>query len=212
MIRRDYDLPETLPLFVLPGAVLLPRTRLPLDIFEPRYLQMVEDTLRTPHRLIGMIQPLDESGEVLAQVGSAGRIVGFSEQEDGRYLISLGQVSRYRLTGAEQGFQPYPTGHVDWAGFDGDHADAEDDPGLDRSAFLDLMRRYMDANDLSTDWEAAEDADTELLVNSLAMALPLEVQDKQALLETGTLAQRRELLEGLLEYELRHGENEEVMQ
>ncbi|WBU53211.1 LON peptidase substrate-binding domain-containing protein [Paracoccus sp. SCSIO 75233] len=211
-MRRDYDLPTTLPLFVLPGAVLMPRTRLPLNIFEPRYLQMVEDALKTPERLIGMIQPLDESGDVLAEIGSAGRIVGFSEQDDGRYLISLGQVSRFRLNEAEQGFHPYPLGQVDWAGFELDGGDEEQDPDWHRDNFLALMRRYMDRHDLSTDWEAADDAEAELLVNSLAMALPLEVQDKQALLETPTLPERRALLEGLLEYELRQSENDEVIQ
>lgn len=212
MNRRSFDLPETLPLFVLPGAVLLPRTRLPLNIFEPRYLQMVDDVLRTPHRLIGMIQPLDDSGNTLAHVGSAGRIVGFSEQDDGRYMISLGQVSRFRLTGAEQGFAPYPQGFADWSDYELDQGGAEQDPGWDRGHFLDLMRRYMEANALSTDWQAADEAEAELLVNSLAMALPLEVQDKQALLEAATLPARRELLEGLLEYELRGGESDEVMQ
>ena len=212
MTRRNFDLPETLPLFVLPGAVLMPRTRLPLNIFEPRYLQMVDDVLRTPHRLIGMIQPLDESGNTLAHVGSAGRIVGFSEQDDGRYMISLGQVSRFRLTGAEQGFAPYPQGFADWSDYELDQGSAEQDPGWDRAHFLDLMRRYMEANSLSTDWQAADEAEAELLVNSLAMALPLEVQDKQALLEAATLPERRELLEGLLEFELRGGEHDEVMQ
>ena len=120
MTRRNFDLPETLPLFVLPGAVLMPRSRLPLNIFEPRYLQMVDDVLRTPHRLIGMIQPLDDTGNTLAHVGSAGRIVGFSEQDDGRYMISLGQVSRFRLTEAEQGFAPYPQGFADWSDYDTD--------------------------------------------------------------------------------------------
>ncbi|WBU60287.1 LON peptidase substrate-binding domain-containing protein [Paracoccus albus] len=212
MSRHEFDLPETLPLFVLPGAVLMPRTRMPLNIFEPRYLQMVEDALRTPHRLIGMIQPIDENGEMLADVGSAGRIVGFSEQEDGRYMISLGQVSRFRLTGAEDGFHPYATGSVDWSGFEQDGKEGEDDPGWNRDNFLGLMRRFMDVHELSTDWDEAGDAEPELLVNSLAMALPLEIQDKQALLEAATLPERRALLEGLMEYDLRHGENEEVMQ
>ena len=210
--RANFDLPDTLPLFVLPGAVLLPRTRLPLNIFEPRYLQMVEDALRTRHRLIGMIQPLDEGGEMLAHVGSAGRIVGFSEQDDGRYMISLGQVSRFRLMDAEHGFHPYPTGHADWSGFERDGQASEGDPGWDRDSFLDLMRRYMDLHALSTDWDEAGGAEPELLVNSLAMALPLELQDKQALLEAETLPERRALLEGLLEYELHHGPNEEMMQ
>ena len=212
MTRRSFDLPETLPLFVLPGAVLMPRSRLPLNIFEPRYLQMVDDVLRTPHRLIGMIQPLDETGNTLAHVGSAGRIVGFAEQDDGRYMISLGQVSRFRLTEAEQGFAPYPQGFADWSDFEADHGKAELDPGWDRAHFMDLMRRYMEAHSLSTDWDAAGEAEAELLVNSLSMALPLEVQDKQALLEAATLPERRELLEGLLEFELRGGEHDEVMQ
>lgn len=212
MTRRGFDLPETLPLFVLPGAVLMPRSRLPLNIFEPRYLQMVDDVLRTPHRLIGMIQPLDDSGNTLAHVGSAGRIVGFAEQDDGRYMISLGQVSRFRLTGAEQGFAPYPQGFADWSDYDLDLGGAEQDADWDRADFLDLMRRYMETHSLSTDWDAADEAEAELLVNSLAMALPLEVQDKQALLEAPTLPQRRELLEGLLEFELRGGEHDEVMQ
>lgn len=207
-----FDLPDTLPLFVLPGAVLMPRTRLPLNIFEPRYLQMVEDALRTPHRLIGLIQPLDEGGEMLAHVGSAGRIVGFAEQDDGRYMISLGQVSRFRLMDAEEGFHPYPTGRADWTGFEADGGEGEEDPDWDRDAFLGLIRRYMDVHSLSTDWDEAGDAGAELLVNSLAMALPLEVQDKQALLEAETLPERRVLLEGLLEYGLRHGTNDEVMQ
>ncbi|MFD1794867.1 ATP-dependent protease [Paracoccus aurantiacus] len=212
MSHRGFDLPETLPLFVLPGAVLMPRTRLPLNIFEPCYLQMVDDALRTPHRLIGMIQPLDEEGETLAHIGSAGRIVGFSEQDDGRYLISLGQVSRFRLSSAEQGFAPYPQGFADWSGFDADHGPSESDPGWQRDSFMALTRRYMDAHQLSTDWDAADDAEAELLVNSLAMALPLDLQDKQALLEAETLTERRELLEGLLEYELRGGEQDEVLQ
>ncbi|MFV0408126.1 MAG: LON peptidase substrate-binding domain-containing protein [Paracoccus sp. (in: a-proteobacteria)] len=211
-MRRGHDLPKTLPLFMLPGAVLMPRTRLPLTIFEPRYLQMVEDALKTPHRLIGMIQPLDEGGEMLAHVGSAGRIVGFSEQEDGRYMISLGQVSRFHLLDAEQGFHPYPTGHADWTGFEGDLGEGEDDPNWDQAAFLTLLRRYMDAYELSMDWDEVDGAEAELLVNSLTMALPLEVQDKQALLEAVSLPDRRALLEGLLEYELRHGESDEVMQ
>ena len=212
MTGRSFDLPDTLPLFVLPGAVLLPRTRLPLNIFEPRYLQMVEDVLKTPERLIGLIQPLDEGGGMLAHVGSAGRIVGFAEQDDGHCMISLGQVSRFRLLDAEEGFHPYPTGHADWSGFEMDTEGTEDDPEWNRDGFLNLTRRYMDIHSLSTDWDAAGEAEAELLVNSLSMALPLEMQDKQALLEAETLPERRALLEGLLEYELRHGDSDEVMQ
>lgn len=207
MKRAGFDLPETLPLFALPGAVLMPRTRLPLNIFEPRYLQMVEDTLKTPHRMIGMIQPLNGDEDALAQIGSAGRIVGFAEQDDGRYVISLGQVSRFRLQEVQSGFAPYPSGRVTWDEFAIDLGPDEEDPRWNRAAFLAVLERYMEGHNLSTDWESAREADAELLVNSLSMALPLDTQDKQALLETATLAERRALLEGLIEYALRGGED-----
>ncbi|MDO5527809.1 MAG: LON peptidase substrate-binding domain-containing protein [Paracoccus sp. (in: a-proteobacteria)] len=210
MPRRGYDLPDALPLFPLGGAVLLPRTRLPLNIFEPRYLQMVEDVLKTPERLIAVIQQLDDDG-ALATVGAAGRIVGFSEDEDGRYMIALGHVARFRLLSVDEGFSPYLTGRVKWSGQDEAPAAAAD-KDWDRTRFLSLLRRYMDGHELSTDWDAARDADAELLVNSLAMALPFEAQEKQALLEARDACARRELLEGLLEYELRGGDSDEVLQ
>src|SRR5690554_1202406 len=102
-----FDLPQRLPLFPLPGAVLMPRTRLPLHIFEPRYLQMLEDSLKTDHRMIGMIQP---EGEALCSIGSAGRVVAFSEGDDGRMMVSLKAVSRFRLRDVEEGFAPYLRG------------------------------------------------------------------------------------------------------
>ncbi|MFB9221912.1 LON peptidase substrate-binding domain-containing protein [Paracoccus cavernae] len=212
MLRR-FDLPDTIPLFPLEGAVLMPRGRLPLQIFEPRYLQLVEDVLKTSNRLIGMIQPQEGGADGLAQIGSAGRIVSFSEMDDGRYMITLRAVSRFRLGAVQEGFMPYLQGDVDWSGFPLDRGlQPEIDAGLNRGAFLDRLRRYMDAHELSTDWEAAEHVDDEMLVNSLAMVLPLGGEEKQALLEAQTLVQRRELLDGLLEYALRNGDNEEIIQ
>lgn len=209
-MRRAPDMPGQIPLFPLPGAVLMPRARLPLQIFEPRYLQMLEDVLKTDHRLIGMIQPI---GEGLARVGTAGRVVAFSETEDGRLMISLRAVSRFRLVEAEEGFLPYIRGRVDWTGFAADREKGDEtDPGFDREAFLGRLRRYMAARDLSTDWEAAGEADDEMLVNALAMLLPLEVEEKQALLEAPTLTARREILDGLIEYALHGGAREETLQ
>lgn len=212
MLRR-FDLPDTIPLFPLEGAVLMPRGRLPLQVFEPRYLQLVEDVLKTPNRLIGMIQPQEGAEDGLAKIGSAGRIVNFSEMDDGRYMITLRAVSRFRLSAVHEGFMPYLQADVDWSDFPLDRGlQPETDPGLNRPAFLERLRRYMDAHELATDWEAAEHVDDEMLVNSLAMVLPLGGEEKQALLEAPTLVQRRELLDGLLEYALRNGDNEEIIQ
>ena len=204
------DLPDTVPLFPLEGAVLMPRSLLPLHIFEPRYLQMVDDALRSGDRLIGMIQPI---GEGLARVGTAGRVAAFSETEDGRMMISLRAVSRFRLVEVVEGFTPYLRGRVDWTGWRADRAGgpAAADPGFDRPAFMERLARYMAERGLSTDWNAAEEAEDELLVNSLSMLLPLSVEEKQALLEAKGLPQRRELLDGLLEYALHGGDDEEMV-
>ena len=212
MLRR-FDLPDTIPLFPLSEAVLMPRGRLPLQIYEPRYLQLVEDVLKTSHRLIGMIQPQEGGLEELARVGSAGRIASFSEMDDGRYMITLRAVSRFRLTAVRPGFTPYLQGDVDWSDYPQDRGlQPEVDPGLNRTALLARLRRFMDSHELSTDWDAAETVDDETLVNSLATVLPLGSEEKQALLETQTLTQRRELLDGLMEYALRNGDNEEIIQ
>lgn len=208
-LHAGSTLPDTIPLFPLPGAVLLPRTRLPLHIFEPRYLQMVEDVLKSGHRLIGMIQPI---GDGLASVGTAGRLTMFSETDDGRLMISLRAVSRFRLVERIEGFTPYLRGRVDWAGYRGDRAaTVPPDPHFERERFLERLGRYMAERELSTDWNAAEEADDELLVNSLSMLLPLGVEEKQALLEAPDLPRRRAMLDGLLEYALHGGDDDEEM-
>lgn len=208
--RIQSDLPSQLPLFPLPGAVLMPRSRLPLHLFEPRYLQMLDDTMKTEHRLIGMIQTM---GDTLADIGTAGRVVAFNESDDGRVMISLRAVSRFRLQEVEEGFAPYMRGRVDWDDFTADlRPDEEEDPGFDREAFLSRLRRYMASLDISTDWEAASEADDEMLVNALAMLLPLDPEEKQALLEAPTLPERREILDGLIEYALHAGSAEVKVQ
>lgn len=211
------DLPRTIPVFPLPGALLLPRTRLPLHIFEPRYLAMLDDALKTRHRLIGMIQPREgpenDDGEPrLHSIGCAGRVTGFSETEDGRYMITLSGISRFRVEGEVQGFTPYRRCEVSWKGFERDIAGTEHDPGFDRERFLDLLGRFFAARQLSTDWDSLRDAEDELLINSLSMLCPFEPEDKQALLEAPTLTTRRETLVTLMEFSLRSGGEEEVMQ
>ena len=206
------DLPASIPVFPLPGALLLPRARLPLHIFEPRYLQMIEDCLKTPSRLIGMVQPCAGAGEgKLNTIGCAGRLTAFSETEDGRYMITLTGISRFRLRDEETGFRPYRYFNIDWTDFRADLGAAERDPKLDRPAFMSLLKRYFSEEELRTDWESLGDAEDELLINSLAMLCPFEPGDKQALLEAPTLPTRRETLVTLMEFALRGGTNEEMM-
>lgn len=205
-MAQRFDLPARIALFPLEGAVLMPRARLPLHIFEPRYLQMMEDTLKTDHRLIGMIQP---DGDGLAAIGTAGRVVAFSETDDGRMMVSLRAISRFRLAETQEGFAPYIQGLVDWSSFGRDLKGSERDPAIDRDQLFGLLRRYMAAHELSTDWDAAARSDDEVLINSLSMMLPFSPADKQALLESPTLADRRELLIGLIEFALHGGDDHE---
>ncbi|MEY4983767.1 MAG: hypothetical protein RIR62_2033 [Pseudomonadota bacterium] len=209
------DLPETIPVFPLPGALMLPRGRLPLHIFEPRYLAMIEDCLKTRHRLIGMIQPREVPGtgeKRLNAIGCAGRLTGFSETEDGRYMITLSGVSRFRVKEEVVGFTPYRRCNVDWSGFSRDLGPVEEDAGFDRDAFLSMLNRYFAAMNLSTDWDSLKEAETELLINSLSMLCPFTPEDKQALLEAPSLSTRRETLVTLIEFALRGGQADEVMQ
>lgn len=209
------DLPETIPVFPLPGALLLPRSRLPLHIFEPRYLAMLDDALKSEHRLIGMVQPRQVPGggaPKLHSIGCAGRVSAFSETEDGRYMITLRGISRYRIRAEVTGFTPYIRAEADWSGFEHDLGRAEKDPGFDRPCFMDMLARYFDEMSLSTDWDSLKDAEDELLINSLSMLCPFEPEDKQALLEAPTLATRRETLTTLIEFALRGGTGEEMVQ
>lgn len=211
-MRITGDLPGKIPLFPLPGALLLPRARLPLQIFEPRYLAMLEEVLKTRERLIGMIQPRPgrDGPPRLAAIGCAGRLTAFSETDDGRYMITLTGISRFRLLREVSGFAPYPSGEVRWEGFARDRGGAEEDPGFDRNAFLALLKRYFAAEELATDWDSLREAGDEMLVNSLAMLCPFEPEDKQALLEAPSLQTRRETLVTLMEFAMRSGGEETV--
>lgn len=191
---------------------MLPRAHLPLHIFEPRYLTMLEDCLKTDHRLIGMIQPNEvkgRDGHGLYMIGCAGRVSQFSEMDDGRYMITLTGISRYRILREEpQGFHPYRRCKVSWDGFEPDRLDTQHHDSFDRDAFLRLLERYFQSKDLAPDWKTLQDADNELLVNSLSILLEFSPEDKQALLEAPSLSTRRETLVTLIEYALRGGEGE----
>ncbi len=208
------DLPDILPVFPLPGALLLPRARLPLNIFEPRYLALLEDCMKTSTRLIGMIQPRESpSGEKrLSAIGCAGRLTGFSETEDGRYMITLTGIARFRLRDEVQGFSPYRRARVDWSSFGRDLGGDEEDKGFNRPAFFALLARFFSAKNMGAEWSGLKDADPELLINSLSMLLPFSPEDKQALLEAPSLITRRETLVTLIEFALRSGDGQEVLQ
>lgn len=208
------DLPGAVPVFPLPGALLLPRARLPLHVFEPRYLQMLEDTLKTPHRLIGMVQPCPTPSDDmrLHKIGCAGRVTQFSETDDGRYFITLSGVSRFRVMSEIDGFTPYRRANVNWDGFDRDLGRSERDDDFDRARMMQLLGQFLEARGLSTDWDGLKEADDELLINSLSMLLDFGPEDKQALLEAPTLQTRRETLITLIEFALRSGNDEDTLQ
>lgn len=208
------DLPSVIPIFPLPGALLLPRAQLPLHLFEPRYLAMLDDALKTDARMIGMVQPNDavDGEDVLHTIGCAGRVTAMSETETGGYMITLTGVSRFRLGDEVDGFTPYRRVCSHWAGFEGDLGGAQSDPDLDRVALMDLLKRFFDDRDLSTDWDSMREAEPEMLINSLSMLCPFAPEERQALLEAETLKARREMLVTLIEYALHGGNEHKVMQ
>lgn len=208
------SMPDSIAVFPLPGALLLPRVSLPLHIFEPRYLTMLDDVLKTSHRLIGMVQPGHEPGSdsVLHTIGCAGRVTAFSETKEHRYMITLTGISRFRIAQIIDGFTPYRKCKVEWGDYDHDFGLAEHDTTLDRAAFLKLLKRYFEAQDLNTDWESLSQAEDELLINSLSMLCPFSHEDKQALLEAPCLSARRKILVTLLEFALLGGSTNEAMQ
>ena len=210
----NFDLPETVAVFPLPGALLLPRAKLPLHIFEPRYLQMVEDCLKTDHRVIAMVQPYqtDADPNGLHKIGCAGRINQFTQTDDGRYMITLSGLSRFRILSEEKGFQPYRRCVVDFTGFERDLGKPESDVSFDRDAFLGNLAKYFHERQLETDWDSLKDAEDELLINSLAMLCPFDPEDRQALLEAPSLSTRRETLAALIEFSLLGGMAEDILQ
>ncbi|ADZ68697.1 LON peptidase substrate-binding domain-containing protein [Polymorphum gilvum] len=203
------DLPAALPVFPLAGALLLPRTQLPLNIFEPRYLAMVDAAL-AGSRLIGMIQPApdapaDAPRPALSAVGCAGRLTGFQETGDGRYLITLQGVARFRMRVEMDAITPFRQVEADFAEFAHDLKPGHGEEAVDRDGLLKAFRAYLDANDMDADWDSVMKADTEVLVNALCMMSPYGAPEKQALLEAFDLKTRAETLVAITELDLARG-------
>lgn len=200
-LLRGRALPTSVPLFPLAGALLLPGGQLPLNIFEPRYLRMVDDALGGA-RVIGMVQPRDGAEAPRAplyEIGCVGRISSFSESDDGRYLITLLGKKRFRIVEELRVDTPYRQAKIDCAVYP---ADAGGDPTaefVDRDRLESAMRRYLDSEGLKTDWEVVAEAPTEALVASLAMGCPFAPNEKQALLEAQNARERADCLIALME-------------
>ncbi len=211
-MNRQYasidELPGALRLFPLSGALLLPRGDLPLNIFEPRYLAMIDSAI-AGDRLIGMIQPLPggcaEGEPRLYEIGCAGRLTHFSETGDGRYVITLSGVSRFRVLAEEERSAPFRSAKVAYGAFAHDLEPGAGEVMVDRARMTDMLRKFAQASKLEVDWASIDAAPTETLVNALAMMCPFGVQEKQSLLEAIDLKTRAELLIGLAQFDLAQG-------
>lgn len=210
-INADYrgpaDLPKVIPVFPLPGALLLPRGQMPLNIFEPRYLAMVDDALRDGHRLVGVIQPdathsTDDERPKLFTVGCIGRITQFAESGDGRYILELTGVARFKVVKEHDVLTDYRQCEVDFFAFVDDFTARKGEDEVDREALLVVLTDFLKANDLKVDWEGIENAPNEALVNALAMMSPFGPPEKQAMLEAPDLKTRAEILIAVTEMDL----------
>lgn len=201
--RKPADLPQTIPLFPLEDAILLPRGVLALNIFEPRYLNMVDDALGGD-RLIGMIQPAvkrDRSIPDLADVGAVGRITTFSETDDGRYLITLTGVARFNLLREINAGTPYRQALISFDAFAGDFTPSPGH-GIDRPKLIASLKTYAALHGFMVDWDSVDQAPTETVINVAAQICPFDAAAKQALLETITLEERNDVLIALLEWDV----------
>jgi uncharacterized protein len=204
--RSPAELPDAIPVFPLAGALLLPRGRLPLNIFEPRYLEMIEDAIRS-HRIVGMIQPDPSKGgtaesPALYDIGCAGRLTAFEESGDGRYMIALSGVARFRVREELPIATPYRQYAVDYTPFIRDFTPNDGEDEVDRVSLLKALRAYLDANRIEADWDGISEAPLEALVNGLCMMSPYGAREKQALLEAPDLKTRAELLVAVTEFAL----------
>jgi Lon protease-like protein len=201
------DLAGVIPIFPLPGALLLPRGQMPLNIFEPRYIAMIDAALMSGNRLIGMIQPDpahpgSEDHPNLYKVGCVGRITQIAETGDGRYLLQLTGVSRFRVEEELPVTTLFRQCRVTYAPFADDFIARKGEEEVDRKAVLQALSDFLKANDLKTDWEGIENAPNEALVNALAMMSPYGTAEKQAMLEAPDLKTRAEILVAVTEIEL----------
>ncbi len=200
------DLPQVIPIFALSGALLLPLGQLPLNIFEPRYMAMIDDALKGD-RIIGMVQQLSDapgqgSRPQLHATGCAGRITSLEESGDGRYIITLTGVARYRIVEELSTVTPYRQARVDFTPFAGDFDEARERDTVDRDGVIRALRRFAEVHRLSVDWEGIDAAPSDLLVNALSMMSPFGPREKQALLEAPDLKARADVLIAIAEMDL----------
>jgi uncharacterized protein len=202
--RQPTDLPKTIPVFPLSGSLLLPRTDLPLNIFEPRYLAMIEDAMMGD-RVIGIIQPVenDEADKPkLENVGCAGRITSYSETDDGRLLVTITGVCRFNLKKETVVKTPYRQVSVDYKPFAIDFVNETGARSVNRDQLISAFRQYLEANNMSADWQEVQSVSTEVLVNTLSLLAPYPPREKQALLEAPDLKSRADVLVALTEMAL----------
>ena len=217
-LNRTYlsgaDMPPTLPVFPLAGALLLPRRPIQLNVFEPRYLALLDDAL-TGERLVGMIQPrageeaVGHAPEIYA-VGCAGRIVQYAELGDGRCFLTLMGVARFRIEEELTTLTPYRIVSPDYSSFEPDFVAGVGEADVDRKALINALTEYAKANDLKVDWDDVEKAPNEPLVNALSMMSPYGAKEKQALLEAPDLKTRAEILIAISQMSLVRGEGDDA--
>ena len=210
--RGPSDLPSVLPVFPISGALLLPRGDMPLNIFEPRYMAMIDDALKSGARLIGMVQP-DVVSDVMPKVpplhavGCAGRITQLAESGDNRYVLTLTGVARFRVVEELLVTTPYRQCSVDFTPFPTDFEPRAGEDLVDRESVIRTLKAFVEANDLAIDWKGINAAPSEALVNALCMMSPFETREKQALLEAPDLKTRAEILVAITEMDLARGQD-----
>ncbi len=211
---RIEELPGVIPVFPLAGALLLPRTDLPLNVFEPRYLAMVEHAM-AGNRLIGMIQPVPgavEDTPQLSQIGCLGRITSYAEANDDRVLISLTGICRFTVSKEMRVDTLFRQVEADFSGFAADLVSENAARTVDRDAVIKAFQHYLEANNMSANWDEIEQIPTELLVNTLSQLAPYPAPEKQALLEASDLQARADMLIALTELALAGGARRERLQ
>jgi hypothetical protein len=208
------DIPAAVPVFPLDRAIVLPRRELPLNIFEPRYLAMVDAAL-SGDRLIGMVQPTDEAESrkpALERIGGLGRITAYSEQPDGRYVICLTGICRFRIVEELAVTTPFRQCLIDATPFDSDFVTGHRADEVDRARLLEVFAAYLKANEMEADWDSVARSDNEALVDTLTMMSPFGAREKQALLEAENLAARAEILVALTERTLGDSGSDVILQ
>jgi uncharacterized protein len=202
------NLPNSLPIFPLPGAMLLPHGRMPLNIFEPRYLTMVLDSLKQS-RLIGMVQPLKMLPDPvpvsteLFHIGCAGRITAFAESEDGRIIMTLQGVCRFKIEQELEGVTPYRQVKPDFSDFEKDLS--YDDPGINRDGLINILRDYLELKGMKIDWDGLAKTNDRFLVATLGMMNPFDYREKQAILEARNITDMVDVMISVMEMELATG-------